>query len=393
MRKRTSIMEFSLILCLMLTGCGKSAETCFRQGMQKTAEGSTAEAMELLLQAVEKNPEKAEYYIEIGILQTLEGQNEAARNSFLDAVVEKELPITLKNNKNAYRGIAITYYREADYENAAIWFEQALAINQITGVESDTLRQYAKTLRMLGRYEEAIAVYATLVEQQPKEVSLYEERAELYRLTNQPIDAIRDYDEILRLEPSRYSVCFELYEAWLEQEKPETAKSTLQRILEIQEPSGLEQFYMAKAYFILGQPEAMDRLLRSAADGFLRAYFYVGELYFQKQEWQDALTYYELSKEPTEESILLKEQRMTCYRMAQCHYKLADYAQAVQLAEQAEQGAEPEQKQQLLKLKIISLEKQGAFEQAREQLLAYCTAYPEDTSAKKEQDFIELRLK
>lgn len=390
MQKIKRMIGIGIVLSVLLTGCGKSAATCFSQGISAASKGSTEEAIQLLLQATEKNPEKAEYYIELGIVQTVAGQNEEARQTFSKAIVEKELPITLKNNKNAYRGIAVTYYQETDYVTALSWLEKAIEIKEVTGVEDDLQRYYARCLRQLLRYEDAIKIYSTLIEKHPDEAALYEEQAELYRLSGQSIDALRNYDKILELEPDNYAIYFEKFESWMAEGNSETAKSVLQKVLEIKEPNGLESFYIAKAQFILEQPDAMDKLLRSAADGFLRAYFYVGELYYQKGNWQDALTYYELAKEPTELPLSV-EQGIHYYRMAECCYKLANYEQAVQYASQAESCVTVEQKQTVQRLKIIALEKLGNYEQAYEQLLAYQEQYPEDTAAQKELDFIELR--
>ena len=125
MRKRVLTTVGTVGLLLMLAGCGKAGEF-YEKGQTAFAAGDYESALNYFSQALEENPNKAEYYLEQGYSLTALGRFEEARKAFSSAVVERDLELTRKNNKRAWRAIGITYYEEEQYEQAKSYFRKAL---------------------------------------------------------------------------------------------------------------------------------------------------------------------------------------------------------------------------------------------------------------------------
>lgn len=386
-KRRIRLCIGVMVLCLF-AGCGKSAASCYKAGTAFLKQGNMEQAAEELKKAVEKNPERAEYYLELGNAQVLSGQFAEARESFAGAVVEKDLPLTRKNNKYAYRGIGISCYKEQDYGKAAEYFEKAMAIADETGIEEDLLRYYAKTCRMLLWCDKAEETYTELLKRHPKETGLYMERAKVRLLAGRYAESAGDYQKALELDDSCCEASFGLYEALLKQGEQAQAEAVLLVFSELEQPTGLEQFYIAKADYLLGKPEALDEMLFCAANGFPRAYVYAGELYRLRHAYQDAVTYYTLAEQNGEADALVYYQRAVCL------ISLGKYSDAVSDAGKAwRQNVEPELKPLLFRTEITALEKLGEYDTAYERVLAFLEAYPEDENAIKEKNFIESRKK
>ena len=102
MRMRLIGAAICVGIVLMLGGCGK-ADKFYTNGQEAFSKGEYENALSYFSQALEKNPNKAEYYIEQGYAYIALGQYEEAREAFLSAIVERDLEITRKNNKRNYR--------------------------------------------------------------------------------------------------------------------------------------------------------------------------------------------------------------------------------------------------------------------------------------------------
>ncbi|MBQ8798321.1 MAG: tetratricopeptide repeat protein [Lachnospiraceae bacterium] len=111
MRKRVLTTIGTVGLLLMCAGCGKAGEF-YEKGQESVKTGDYENALLYFSQAVEENPNKAEYYLEQGYSLAALGRYEEARKSLSSAVVERDLELTRKNNKRAWRAIGITYTKK-----------------------------------------------------------------------------------------------------------------------------------------------------------------------------------------------------------------------------------------------------------------------------------------
>lgn len=137
----------SLLICAMtvvLGGCG-GAEKSYDQGMELFEKGDYTKACDAFSEAITKNPDMADYYIGYGMSLLGLGEYDKAREQFLFVVRDTDNKIVRENNKKAYRGIALTYYKSGVYDQAQTLMEKMtikdLATRKITQVSGGQLQR------------------------------------------------------------------------------------------------------------------------------------------------------------------------------------------------------------------------------------------------------------
>ena len=156
--------------------------------------------------AIERNPERAEFYIDYGLMKIETGDYEDALATFDKAILNKDIKMVQENNKRAYRGRGIAYFYMLEYERALEEFNLALEIDELSSLNLDILSYKGSVCEKLGLWKEAVSAYDEILRNADGNADIYTARAYAY-LNIGGIQMSRDdYDRALALEPDNINI-------------------------------------------------------------------------------------------------------------------------------------------------------------------------------------------
>lgn len=393
MRKFVKYKKFNILLSfvllftiiLMLSGCSEAGGN-YRSGKNYFKDGNYEEAARYFTLAIDENPNRAEYYIDYGMALMGLSRYDEAINQFDRVVMDKNIAMVLGNNKRALRGKGITYFNMQDYREAINQFEEALKINVLPDMDMDILYYKGKSLMSIGAYKQASEAYTDIIEQFGEEAQVLADRAYTYQKTYEYEKGLDDYDKAIALDVNNYEYYFRKYYLLKEMRRDKDADEVLTQAAEIEVKTKSDKFNLAKVHFYQGLfDQAFPELSESFANGFIDAYFYIGEIYTNKKDYSTAKYYYEKYIEEGADSYEVYNQ------IASCHIKMDEYEQAIPYLETGLKFANNDEARILRKNEIIAYESLGDFEKALNKLQAYIASYPADELAKNELSFIVSR--
>lgn len=387
MKKLEKLLGLLFIMILMLTGCSE-AGGYYRSGKKYFANGNYEEAVKYFVSAIDKNPERAEYYLDHGMaLIGLSRYDEAIRE-FDRIIMDKNIALVLKNNKRALRGKGIAYFKMSDYKEAINYFDEALNINVLSDLNMDILYYKGKALMYTGAYKEAAQTYTDIISQYGEEAHVYADRAYTYQKTGEYDKGLEDYDKAIALEANNYEYYFRKYYLLRDMGRDNEAKEVLSKAAQLEVKTKADKFNLAKIHYYQGlYDQAFPELSESFANGFIDAYFYIGEIYTNKKDYSTAKYYYEkyIEEGGADRSEVYNQ-------IASCLIRMEDYEQALPYLETGREYADNDGLRVLLKNEIVVYEKLGNFEKALAKIDSYITAYPDDEEARRERIFVVSRL-
>ena len=388
MRMRLIGAAICVGIVLMLGGCGK-ADKFYTNGQEAFSKGEYENALSYFSQALEKNPNKAEYYIEQGYAYIALGQYEEAREAFLSAIVERDLEITRKNNKRARRGIGITYYEEGAYAEAKDYFQKALEESYLPELNADLRMYLADALECEGDYAAAIAMYDVLIEERKDYSAGYRARAYMRYILGQYEDSLADYDEALSLEPNNFDLYFGKYNVLGKLGRTGEQVELLSKLTQIENPSAEDAYFIAKARFFCGEYDtALAELSAAAENGYDDAHYYMGEIYKERSNYGEAVFHY------TEYIAGSGAKDAAAYnQMAICLLRQGKQAEALETVLAGQKLSDPLHTKQLLLNEVVILEEMGDYNAAYERATAYIRQYPADAEIRREVDFLSTRVR
>ena len=123
-----------------LSGCAlKTAGGYYKDAMKYYETKNYTEAAASFEEAIARNPERAEYYIDYGLMKIQMGDYSGALEELDKAILDKDIKMVQANNKKAYRGKGIAYFNMLEYDRALEEFEKALAIAEESELDLDIL--------------------------------------------------------------------------------------------------------------------------------------------------------------------------------------------------------------------------------------------------------------
>lgn len=376
-----------LIIILLMSGCGK-ADNYYRNGRKNFFSGNYEEAAKNFASAIIENPNKAEYYIGHGMALIGLSQYDEALRQFDRVIMDKKIPMVLENNKRAMRGKGMAYYYMQDYEKAIEQFDKSLSLNVLPDMDLDILFYKGKALTNTGNYKEAAATYTEIIDRFGEDAQVFAERAYTYQNMGEYEKGLDDFDKAIGLQSNKYEYYFGKYYLLREMNRSDEATEVLKRAEEIEVKTKADKFNLAKIHFYQGlYDQAFPELSESFANGFVDAYFYIGEIYSQKKDYSTAKYYYEkYIEDGGNPSPQIYNQ------IASCLIKMGEYEQAVSYLEKGLSHAYGDIKRVLLKNQIIAYENMGDFENALGKLENYIAQYPGDKDAGLEKMFLDSRM-
>lgn len=170
--------------------------------------------------AVELAPSWPVASIRLAGVYSAQGQTQLAVETAEQALFEATQDNSL-NTDYLTRAAAIAIKCQ-HYPQAALWAEQACGL----APDSAQLKHLmAEAFAFNGQFEEAIALYSTLLEQDPANTAILFNRLLAYNSTNQPTLAHHDAKQLLALEPDNET--FRYYVALFKGETPATQPASV----------------------------------------------------------------------------------------------------------------------------------------------------------------------
>lgn len=382
----------SVALMLAVTGCSgkKSASDYYKEGMKQYKEQKYEEASESLKEAVTKNPNKAEYYIDYGMTLIQCGDYEEALIQFDKAILDKDNKIVRENNKMAFRGKGIAYYESAEYESAINQFEKALKITERSDLDIDILFYLGDAQTKILDREGAIATYTKIIEKKANQSDAFYKRAILKGQLGQLEDSVADFDKAISFDKDNYEYYFGKYAILLQQGDSAGAAEVLKSALAIKTESKEDYYNVAIVHFYQGNNDtAKEEFATAIENGFTGAYFYLGEIAMLEKEYETAVANYEQYIQSTSN---LKS-AVVYNQLGEAYLQLENYDEALKAFEEGIKLNDSAIMQPLKYNEIIALEHQGEFDVAYKKAKKYIKDYPEDEGMIKEIEFLKTRQK
>lgn len=383
--KILSIIIISLIF-LSFTGCS-TAGSFKKEGRKLFEQGKYEEAGESFLKAIELNPNRTDYYIDYGMTLIVLGRYEEAIAQLDEVYQNRNMVVIKQNNKRIHRGKAIAYYYNKEYDKAIEQLNLALEIQELPKLDMDILYYKGDSALKTGNYDMAIDTYTKLIELDSKRAKPHLERAYCYKAIGDYEKSLEDYQAAIDLDPKKYDGYLGKYALMLDMNMREEASEILSVVSELGGDGDEEKFYQGLIYYYQGNlDESLIQLEDSYSKGFKEAYYYIGEVYREKKDYQKAAYYYEAYVQ--EDNV---KNPVAYNQLAYVLIKLDDFSNAIKYIEEGLNMGQAGTRRILLKNEIIAYEGIGEFDTALDKMKTYLSSYPEDEEAQRENLFLETR--
>ncbi len=385
--KNTAIL---ILTAALLGGCGsKSAGSYHKDGLEYFNSGNYDKAEVSLAKALEMNADRADYYIDYAMTLIQLGKYEEAIQYFNRIILDKDNSIVKKNNKIAYRGKGIAYFNSHSYTKAIEQFDKALAIDELSDLNMDILCYKGNSQEKAGLYEKAAETYTAVLDKKPSDADTYNNRANVYSRMGNYEKSLADYDQAIKLDNKNYDSYFGKYFLMSENGDEKGASAVLEMASHISGTTQEDKFNLAKVhYYMENYDSAIAELDEAFRNGYTEAYFYLGNIYEKKKDYETAVYNYGMyiSKEADIESAAVYNQ------LGVCLIKEGNYEEALSYIQKGLEYNEFSFNQALKRNEIIAYENLGDFEEAYARMTEYLALYPEDKEALEENEFLKTRL-
>lgn len=386
----------------MLTGCSfNKAAKYYEKGTAAFSEGKYAQASQYFKNAVELKKDKAEYYISYGMSLIMEKKYELAKEQFQKAVVDKDNSIVIKNNRLAYRGLGICSLREGEYEKAAEYLKKALEYGGDEDILSDVRSYLCEAYINLGEYNSAKAVIDEQIEKK-ETADAYGMRGWVYFEAKKYGEASRDFEKAISLDKeSRPEWYLAICQALKKSGENEKAGEYLEKALKLKVKNEEDEIIMARLLIASGDLETAKERLKKTAENNPKAYYYLGVIAQEKEDYAGADEAYKKYISSCKESSELAEDiqlrlGMVREELEKNYLKQGMEKEAQENRELAlkayEEGMEhkgPYEREFYIRA-IALCERAGDFEQAYELADKYLKDN-EDDRIKREKNFLSTR--
>lgn len=342
--------------------------------------------------AIKKNGEKADYYILYGMSLIGCADYENARKQFLHVVQNKDNKLSREINKQAYRGIALTYYESGVYDQAKAYFQLSLDTDAFDEMDSDLKAYVAECEMYLGEYGEAVKSFSNLIDNKDGDkeaiISYYMGRANAYMITGEYLKAADDYEQALDRNKECYPAYVGKYLALYNTHDENAANEFLKNSIEMLQKKEKDYYYLAiLEYYNNNYNTALDIFVDEKDNGNKEADYYIGLIKQSQGFYEKALSHYEeyIAAVPSGKTAEF------CNQVGGCYMALEDYEQAAEYFETGALLSGGNLKQEVLRNRIIAYEKLGEYNKAAEYAEEYIEQY-DDPEMITEYKFIQTRI-
>lgn len=373
-----------------ISACGgKSADFYYKEGNQYMKNASYEEALVSFQQAIQKNPERAEYYIAGGFALIGIERFEEALNEFDKGHSDKENQVVRENNKALYRGKGIALVRLGRYQDALENFKKGLAIKEYKALNSDIKKYMALTQIKLGNYTEAIKIYEEIMTEEKPTAESYYRLARAYRGISEFEKAIETYESAIKMDKTSFDAYFGEYEIYKELGKEEEAKETLERAAGIKVTDDIGGYHHGILEYLRGNYEKAIIDFEIAYDKkIFESSYYLGRISALKGDFDEARVFYERYQKDVGTIVM-----SGWYDgMAECEMEEGNYEKAMEFVNKGLTMEDVSFMKSLYVKKIAIEEKMNHYLAAYDTTEEYLKLYPNDERVKKENLFLKSRI-
>lgn len=348
LKKKGLVLWCILNLCIVISGCGSN----------KKNENLTA-----------------------GMQQVEALSYEEALKSFDEALLNGE------DKELTYRGEALAYMGLTMYQEAVDNFLKAFSYcdGKTGALEYDINYYLATSYAKLEQYDQAEAVYSSILDMQPKAVDAWYLRGYVRLKQNNKDAAVSDFEKAISLKPDDIDLIVDVYQTMSDEGYEEEGQVYLQNVIDRQGDK-IDDFVLGELSFYLKDYENARIHLDSALNGTdAKAILLLGQTYEALGDLNYAVVVYNTYLEKGNSDVEILN------RLGICKMKQENYEEALDAFESAI-AIEPNSKIQTLKYnQIVAKEYLGRFEEAKALMEDYLTLYPDDKAAKREAEFLKTR--
>lgn len=343
---RALMVVYGVLAGLLMTGCG-SENTYLTEGMQYIQELDYSSALESFAKVDEA------------------GEDE----------------------KLLARAQGIAYMGLTRYEEAEECFLEALSCSNglVEDVDYDINLYLAAVYIKTGQYEKAQEIYDAILALRPEEEEVLFLRGSVRLKLGEYTMAKEDMDRVVALDGKNFERIIRIYETMAEGGYKDTGQGYLTDALQTYEKE-MSYFDKGRMYYYMGEYQKAYLALEEAKEeGGVEAYLYLGMAYEATGDYNYATSVYQ--------SYLTKVggDAQMYNRLGLCEMKKGEYENALEAFAAGLELGDATMKQTLLFNQIVAYEYLGEFEQAAALMKSYLTAYPDDTEAMREYDFLSTR--
>lgn len=386
--KKTLIITIMSIFALALIACGKSASDYNKEGMEYYEDFDFDRAEEYLAKATQEDPNSIEYLQNYAMVLIQQGKLDEAIEMFKETISEKDSGSAKKTNKYAYRGLGMAYIHKKDYESAIKYFDKALAIDTKEDWNTDINYYKANAMLLSNDVEGALEIYTKLIDDNSENYLVYQSRADVYRSKGEYSNALDDYNQALLYCEGNFEIYIGMASCYSEMEYYDEADEAL-FLASLQDiETDEDKYYLGVVHYYQQEYESARAEMEFAlANGFTEAYFYLGEICFIQEDYDEALEYFEKYSEQ-----VVSVSATVCNDMAVCYMYADNYETAYEWIQKGLDYGYSKVQKALLRNEVACLEGMGNLSVAFVKLTEYIEAFPDDEAAKTEYEFLKDRI-
>lgn len=292
-----------------------------------------------------------------------------------------------ENSRLIARGMGIAHMEMGHYDEAIACFLEALAESNglVEEIDFDLNYYLASAYSYAGRFEEAKAVYDSILALRPKEKDAYYLRGNVEMELNRYNEAKEDFDQAVSMDPKNYDRLFAIYEVFAHFGYKTAGQEYLQTALDNGEKS-LSPFDKGRLYYYMEDyQKAYVELENAKADEKAESSLYLGKAYEATGDYNYACNVYRSYLEKHGDSAEMYNQ------LGICEMKRGNYETALE-AFQSGLALQDKSMQQVLSFnEIVAYEFLSDFEKAATLMDGYLAVYPGDPDALREEIFLATR--
>ena len=299
-----------------LTPISSDAEALYLDAVAYMNDGDHLAAIPYLDDAIQLDPENAEYYAQRGRAHYFLAKYETALLDFQSAIDIKPSAVSLNGRGASTRELG-------DLESAIADFEAAIELEPSYPQAHYNLAYAYSTL---GDYEQAVASYTDAIDVHPEYVDAYKDRGVAYYELGDYEAALRDYEAALEIDPTFAKAYIDRGNVYLAYEQYSDAEESYTTAIELDATDPI-------AYNNRG----WSRHLQNGYDGALADYSSAIELapryvtaYYNRADLYRTLTEYELAIQDYDTILSIDpESGWAHYDRGLSYYDLSNYEVAI----------------------------------------------------------------
>lgn len=365
----------------LITNYGKGSSTN-QKGLAFYEEGAYDEAVDMFLQAVERDPQNGEYYNNLGMAYIAAGHYDEALAAFDNAAANSNRDSVLELAK---RGSGIAYLSAGHYSKAVDLFNEALtyASDDYGDTELDILYYLAEAQKRSGDTLGAVETYTRIIDDDDN-ADAYMLRGLAYQSAGDNASAETDLETAISHSRRNYKTYLALYEVLMAQDKAEEGAGILDEALELGGKTGEDYSNRGIIYMYKEDYEGAQEAFNTALEkGYNGAYLGLAESLMRQKDYEGAAAQYEAY-------LAVDPKNAEAYNQyGLCLMALSRYEDARTAFEQGLALNDRLVDRELMYNEAITYEYMEDWTGALEKMQAFVEKYPDDSQGQHELAFLE----